>query len=66
MTELVLIESDTRKKIYEILESYGVTEKILIDNEAEPAILNALMAPDIESVFIDHEGALVINYAGDE
>jgi hypothetical protein len=66
MTELVLIESDTRKKIYEILESYGVTEKILIDNEAEPAILNALMAPDIESVFIDHEGALVINYTGDE
>jgi hypothetical protein len=66
MTELVLIESDTRKKIYQLLESYGITEKILIDNEAEFAILNALMAPDIEAVFIDHEGALVINYAGDE
>jgi hypothetical protein len=66
MTELVLIESDVRKKIYQLLESYGITEKILIDNEAEPAILSALMAPDIEAVFIDQEGALVINYAGDE
>ena len=66
MTELALVESDTRKKIYEILESYGIKEKILIDNEAEPAILNALMAPDIESIFIDHEGALVINYSGGE
>jgi hypothetical protein len=66
MTELVLIESDNRKKIYQLLESYGITEKILIDNEAEFALLNALMATDIEAVFIAHEGALVINYTGDE
>lgn len=39
MTELVLIESDTRKKIYQLLESYGITEKILIDNEAEFVLL---------------------------
>ena len=66
MTELVLVESDNRKKIYQLLESYGITEKILIDNEAEFVVLNALMATDIEAVFIDHEGALVINYTGDE
>jgi hypothetical protein len=66
MTELALVESDTRKKIYEILESYGIKEKILIDNEAEGAVLNALMASDIEAVYIDEEGALVINYSGNE
>jgi hypothetical protein len=66
MTELVLVESETLKKIYEILESYGIKEKILIDNEAEVAVLGALIASDIETVYIDEEGALVVNYTGGE
>ena len=65
MSELVAVESDRKKRIYQILESYGITEKILIDNEAEEMIFTALHRPDIEEVVIDQEGALLIYYSGD-
>lgn len=65
MSDLVLVESDRKKRIYQILESYGITEKILIDNEGEEMIYNALCQPDIDEIFIDQEGALVIYYSGD-
>jgi len=64
MSEIVHIETNRRKRIYQILESYGVKEKILIDNEAEEMIYNALQQSDIEEVFIDNEGGLVIHYSG--
>lgn len=65
MSNLAVFESDKRKRIHELLESFGVKDSIIIDNEAEDAILGALTAPDVEEVFIDHEGALVINFSGD-
>lgn len=65
MSGVVLVESDRKKRIYQILESYGITEKILIDNEAEEMIFTALHQPDIEEVLIDEEGALLIHYSGD-
>lgn len=65
MSNLVLVESEKKKQIYQLLRSYGVHEKILIDNEAEDALLFALSENDIERVYVDEEGALMITYTGD-
>jgi hypothetical protein len=55
----------TKEEIYAKLKTYGIVEEIKIDDGAEELILNALNQEDIDKVFIDAEGALVIEYHGD-
>jgi hypothetical protein len=46
-------------KIYAILESYGIFEKIVIDKEMAQDLLN-ILEQNPDSVWLDHEGGLNI------
>jgi hypothetical protein len=51
--------TEVKDKIYAILETYGINEKIVIDNEMAQDLLNILeQQPD--TVWLDDEGALNI------
>ena len=54
-----------KEEIYDILKTYNITEEIIIDDGAEELIINALKQEGIESVFIDEEGGLVIDYGNE-
>lgn len=51
--------TEIREKIYAILESYGITEKIVIDEELAQDLLSILEQKP-ELVWLDEEGALNI------
>ena len=52
-----------KQQIRARLEHFGVTETVYIEKEVEEIILNALNADDVERVFVDEEGGLVIESA---
>jgi hypothetical protein len=54
----------TKEDVYAKLKTYGIVEEIKIDDGAEELLLNALNQEDIESIFIEDDGTLVIEYSG--
>lgn len=50
------------QQIINKLIEHGVTQNVVIDDGAEQKILDALNESGIEKVFVDEEGALVIEY----
>lgn len=59
-------ELTTIEKIRSLLLSYGITDNILIEEEAESMILNALEKDNVFDVRIDEEGGLVIEFDENE
>jgi hypothetical protein len=49
--------TEIENKIYAILESYGINEKIKIDEEMAQALLN-ILEQNPEGVWLDSEGVL--------
>jgi Trk K+ transport system NAD-binding subunit len=54
--------STLKEQIYQRLESFGITEQIDIEDEAAEMILNALTSDDLAEVFIDEDGALIVEF----
>ena len=69
MTELVIKELSNEElldeKLKEKLKLWGVPGEFIIEDEAKGPLLAALSADDIQSVYIDKENGLCINYSGD-
>jgi hypothetical protein len=53
-------EPTIKQQIRARLEHFGITESVYIEKEVEEIILNALNADDVERVYLDEEGGLVI------
>ena len=58
--------NELKEQVYSILRTYGINEQIAIDDGAEELLINALNQEGIEAVFIDEEGALVIDYGEEQ
>ena len=54
--------SGIKEQIYSELAKYGITERIDIEDEAADMILNALHSKDLAEVFLEDDGALVIEF----
>lgn len=69
MSELVTKELSNEEildeKLKEKLKLWGVPSNFIIEDEAKGPLLAALSADDIQSVYIDKENGLCINYSGD-
>jgi hypothetical protein len=69
MTELVVKELSNEEildeRLKEKLKLWGVPDNFIIEDEAKGPVLAALSADDIQSVYIDKENGLCINYSGD-
>ena len=69
MNELVTKELSNEEildeKLKEKLKLWGVPSNFIIEDEAKGPLLAALSADDIQSVYIDKENGLCINYSGD-
>ena len=52
-------------QLKEKLKLWGVPDNFIIEDEAKGPLLAALSADDIQSVYIDKENGLCINYSGD-
>jgi hypothetical protein len=55
-------EWTTLEKIRVELVKRGITQKVDIEEEAEELILNTLMRDDIDKVYVEEDGALIIEY----
>jgi len=55
-------EWTTIEKIRVELVKRGVSQPVEIEKEAEEMILETLMRDDVDKVYVDTEGALVIEY----
>lgn len=53
------------ERIKELLEHFGVTDELVIDEEAKEHVLLALSSKDIAKVYIDTEQGLCIDFYGD-
>ena len=53
-------EPTIKQQIRARLEHFGITKTVYIEPEVEEIILNALNAEDVEKVYLDAEGGLVI------
>ena len=57
---------EIKEQIYAKLRSYGIAERIVIDDDVADAILQALTSDDIALVMIDDEGGLVVEFNDNE
>jgi len=64
--ELTTTEISKVDLIYMRLEAFGIYDKIKIDDGIEDVLLSALTRNNIDTVSIDEEGGLVIEYKGDD
>jgi hypothetical protein len=51
-----------KEQIYAELLKHGITERIVIDDEAAEFLLNALTDENLAEVKLDDEGALIVEF----
>jgi hypothetical protein len=51
-----------KEQIYTELAKHGITERIVIDDEAAEFLLNALTDENLAEVKLDDEGALIVEF----
>jgi hypothetical protein len=68
MTEIINYDEDAAAlaaELRNLLRKYKIDENFVVDKADLAMVVGALSATDIERVFIDEEGALMIEYTGD-
>jgi len=55
-----------KEQIYVELAKHGITERIVIDDEAAEFLLNALKDEQLAEVKLDDEGGLIVEFNDEE
>lgn len=58
--------TDLELELRQLLYKHKIDVNYVVDEQDLPMVVGALSAKDIEAVYVDAEGGLVIEYTGDE